>query len=90
MESYEREEQGGERHFYARPKFCQFCADKNIAIDYKQIEVMRRLVSDNGRIRPRRQTGTCAKHQRILAQEIKRARNIALLPYTGDQMESDR
>jgi small subunit ribosomal protein S18 len=76
-------EQGQERRYYARPKICQFCADKQMAIDYKQGDVLRRFVTDDGKIRPRRQTGTCAKHQRILAAAIKRARQIALLPFTG-------
>ncbi|HWQ84273.1 MAG TPA: 30S ribosomal protein S18 [Anaerolineales bacterium] len=72
------------RRFFARPRECQFCADKNAVIDYKQSEVLRRFVSDDGKIRPRRQTGTCAKHQRALAQAIKRARHLALLPYSGE------
>jgi small subunit ribosomal protein S18 len=76
-------EQGGERRYFARPKICQFCADKALAIDYKQGEVLRRFITEEGKIRPRRQTGTCAKHQRVLAGAIKRARQIALLPFTG-------
>jgi small subunit ribosomal protein S18 len=76
-------EQGQERRYYARPKICQFCADKTMAIDYKQGDVLRRFVTEEGKIRPRRQTGTCAKHQRALATAIKRARQIALLPFTG-------
>jgi small subunit ribosomal protein S18 len=79
------EQQGGYgRHYVARPKFCQFCVDKNIDINYKNIETLRRFVTDDGRIRPRRQTGTCAKHQRALAGEVKRARHIALLPFTSE------
>jgi small subunit ribosomal protein S18 len=58
--------------------------DKHATIDYKQVEVLRRFVTDDGKIRPRRQTGTCAKHQRALAQAIKRARHIALLPFAGE------
>jgi small subunit ribosomal protein S18 len=83
-------EQGSERRYYARPKVCQFCADKHMAIDYKQAEVLRRFVTDEGKIRPRRQTGTCAKHQRELANAIKRSRHIALLPYTGRAFDDDR
>ena len=83
-------EQTSERRYYARPKFCQFCADKHLAIDYKQADILRRFVTEEGKIRPRRQTGTCAKHQRILAGVIKRARHIALLPYTGRSFEEDR
>lgn len=78
-------EQGQERRYFARPKICQFCADKHLAIDYKQVDVLRRFVTDDGKIRPRRQTGTCAKHQRPLAVAVKRARHIALLPYTGKE-----
>ncbi len=77
------EMQGG-RRFFARPRECQFCTDKSATIDYKQAEALRRFVSDDGKIRPRRQTGTCAKHQRELARAIKRARHIALLPFAGE------
>ena len=80
-------EQGGERRYYARPKICQFCADKHLAIDYKQSDILRRFVTDEGKIRPRRQTGTCAKHQRALATAIKRARQIGLLSFTGHSDE---
>ena len=83
-------EQSGERRFYARPKICQFCSDKNMAIDYKQGEALRRFVTEDGKIRPRRQTGTCAKHQRALANAIKRARHIALLPYASKGWEIDK
>ncbi|MFM8320155.1 MAG: 30S ribosomal protein S18 [Chloroflexota bacterium] len=78
------EGQGGPRRFFNRPRECQFCADKNAVIDYKQSEALRRFVTDDGKIRPRRQTGTCAKHQRELAVAIKRARHVALLPYSGE------
>jgi small subunit ribosomal protein S18 len=53
-------------------------------IDYKQIEILRRYVTESGKIRPRRQSGACAKHQRELARAIKRARHLALLPFTGE------
>lgn len=72
------------RRYIARPKICQFCADKNLKIDYKAADMLRRFVSEDGKIRPRRQTGTCARHQRELARAIKRARHIALLPYVGE------
>ena len=68
------------RKFISRPKFCHFCSDKSIKIDYKNYELLRRYVTEDGKIRPRRQTGTCARHQRELATAIKRARHIALLP----------
>lgn len=72
------------RRYYTRPRVCQFCTDHNLVIDYKQHEILRRFVSEDGKIRPRRQTGTCAKHQRQLARAIKRARHLALLPFTGE------
>ena len=75
---------GGGRRYVARPKICQFCADKNTIIDYKAGDMLRRFVSEDGKIRPRRQTGTCARHQRELARAIKRARHIALLPFSSE------
>jgi small subunit ribosomal protein S18 len=75
---------GGPRRFTPRPKICQFCADKNAKIDYKAADMLRRFVTEEGKIRPRRQTGTCARHQRALARAIKRARYIALLSYVGE------
>lgn len=81
----ENERFSGSRRYVSKPKICQFCADKSIEIDYKQVDMLRRLVTEDGRIRPRRQTGTCARHQRALAGAIKRARHIALLPFTGER-----
>lgn len=78
------EAQPGGRRFFTRPRECVFCTDKNAVIDYKLVDVLRRFITDDGKIRPRRQTGTCAKHQRELARAIKRSRHIALLPYTGE------
>jgi small subunit ribosomal protein S18 len=75
----------GGRRYVARPKICQFCADKNINIDYKSSDMMRRFVTEEGKIRPRRQTGTCARHQRELARAVKRARHIALLPFVAER-----
>lgn len=77
----------GPRRYSARPKICQFCADKNLEIDYKAADMLRRYVTEDGKIRPRRQTGTCAKHQRALANAIKRARHIALLPFVGESLQ---
>ena len=77
-------EQSSGRRYVSRPKFCQFCVDKNIEINYKQIDLLHRFVSEDGKIRPRRQTGTCARHQRELAKSIKHARHIALLPYVSE------
>lgn len=64
-----------------KKKICRFCHNKDLTIDYKKIDVLERFITDRGKILPRRITGTCAKHQRALAQEIKRARMIALLPF---------
>jgi small subunit ribosomal protein S18 len=72
------------RRYYSRPRVCQFCTDRNAVIDYKQADALRRFITESGKIRPRRQTGTCAKHQRALARAIKRARHLALLPFTGE------
>jgi small subunit ribosomal protein S18 len=72
------------RRRYYRPRTCQFCTDQSVVIDYKNTDLLRRFVHEDGKIRPRRQTGTCAKHQRSLAKAIKRARHIALLPFAGE------
>ena len=73
------------RRFVFKPKVCPFCADK-LEIDYKNVSRLRRYVSERGRIEARRRTGVCAKHQRRLALAIKRARYLALLPYTPDHI----
>lgn len=75
---------GGGRRFYSHPRVCLFCTDHSVTLDYKNVDLLRRFVSEDGKIRPRRQTGTCAKHQRDVAQAVKRARHLALLQYTGD------
>ena len=67
-----------------RKKVCQFCADKTETIDYKDVELLKRFISANGKIIPRRVTGTRAKYQRMLATAIKRARQMALLPYVSE------
>lgn len=72
------------KRYYSRSKVCQFCNDKKIIIDYKNADLLRRYVDDAGKIRPRRQTGACAKHQREIAKAVKNARHIALLPFSGD------
>lgn len=74
----------GRRSFGRRPRFCSFCGEKTRVIDYKQVDLLRRYVTDQGKIRGRRQTGTCARHQRMLSQAIKRSRQMALLPYAGE------
>ena len=76
-----------ERNFRARKprrKVCSFCVDKVEAIDYKDVATLKKYVSERGKILPRRMTGTCARHQRELTTAIKRARQIALLPYVSD------
>ena len=67
--------------YIPRRKVCSFCRDKVENIDYKDPVQLRNYISDRGKIEPRRRTGTCAKHQRLLAVSIKRARHLALLPY---------
>ena len=71
---------GGRR----RKKVCVYCADKNAVIDYKDVNKLKRYISERGKILPRRITGNCAKHQRALTVAIKRARHIALMPYIVD------
>jgi small subunit ribosomal protein S18 len=76
---------GGGGRFFQRRKVCQFCVDKIGRVDYKDIPRIRRMVSDRAKIEPRRKTGTCAWHQRSLTTAIKRARHMALLPFTSSQ-----
>jgi small subunit ribosomal protein S18 len=66
-----------------KKKYCQFCADKTVNIDYKDIALLRKFVSDRGKIRARRVTGNCAQHQRRVATAVKNAREMALLPYSA-------
>jgi len=70
------------KRFTPRRKFCRFCADKDLPLDYKRPDILRDFVTERGKIIARRITGTCAKHQRRLTNEIKRARQMALLFYT--------
>jgi len=67
-----------------RKKVCQFCADKAETIDYKDVEKLRKYVTERGKILPKIITGTCAMHQRAVTTAVKRARIVALLPYTAD------
>ncbi len=67
-----------------RRKVCYFCTTRGVVIDYKDVDQMRKFMSDRGKIMPRRRTGTCPKHQRELARQIKKAREIALVPYCID------
>ena len=75
-----RRRSGGVR----RRKVCQFCAEKTSEIDYKDVETLSKYVTERGKILPKRITGTCAMHQRELTRAIKRARIVALMPYTQD------
>ena len=71
------------RRVYHRRKVCRFCADTSLEINYKDPKSLRYFITERGKIIPRRLSGCCAKHQRTLTHEIKRARTIALLPYVG-------
>lgn len=68
--------------YYPRKKFCRFCTDPSLVVDYKNYELLKSFLSERAKIQPRRITGTCAKHQRQLSRAIKRARHVALLPFT--------
>ncbi len=86
---------GGPRGAYAGPggrrprrKVCTFCVDKVQRIDFKDVGRIRRYISERGKIDPRRKSGTCAKHQRMLTAALKRARHMAMLPYTADHVRA--
>jgi small subunit ribosomal protein S18 len=74
----------GKRYFFRRRKVCKFCADKIDYVDYKDVKLLSGFVPERGKVLPRRMFGTCAEHQRKLTLAIKRARNIALLPFAAD------
>ena len=82
-ETQERRERPSRPRGRGRRKVCQFCADKVEHIDYKSYP-LRKFLAESGKILPKRMSGTCAKHQRELTVAIKRARHLALLPYTGE------
>ncbi|MBS1327378.1 MAG: 30S ribosomal protein S18 [Oscillospiraceae bacterium] len=83
--AFERSERpGGRGGRKGRRKVCQFCVDKIDSIDYKDVARLRRFMSERAKILPRRVTGTCARHQRDLTVAIKRARQIALLPFVSE------
>jgi len=77
-------DKGGRPNRKSRKKVCAFCVDKVESIDYKDVAKLRKFTSDRAKILPRRVTGTCARHQRELTTAIKRARQVALMPYTSD------
>ncbi len=83
-DSYDKEGRGGMRMRRARRKVCSFCVDKVTDIDYKEVAKIRKYISERGKILPRRISGNCAKHQRQVTAAIKRARVVALLPYTAE------
>ncbi|WP_051305587.1 30S ribosomal protein S18 [Desulfogranum mediterraneum] len=71
------------KKIFSRRRVCRFCTDKEIIIDYRDPKTLRNFVTERGKIIPRRIYGTCASHQRQLTEAVKRARQLALLPYTG-------
>ena len=75
-------EKGARKRGFARRKVCRFCADKNVAIDYKDPQTLKYFITDRGKIIPRRISGNCASHQRKVSTAVKRARMIALMPFT--------
>ena len=75
---------GGKRQYFRKKKVCRFCVDHVDFIDYKKAEMLQPFVQERGKILPRRMTGTCSRHQRWLGEAIKRARNIALLPFATE------
>ena len=75
-------DKGPRKRTFARRKVCRFCADKNVAIDYKDPQTLKYFITDRGKVIPRRISGNCARHQRKVSVAIKRARMIALLPFT--------
>lgn len=81
------EERGGRGRFFRKPKVDPFEADKSLKIDYKDVDLLKRFLTPEGKIRPRRQTGVTARNQRKLARAIKRARHLALLSYTDQSTD---
>jgi small subunit ribosomal protein S18 len=75
---------GPKRQFFRKKKVCRFCVERVDFIDYKKVEMLQPFLQERGKILPRRMTGTCSRHQRWLGEAIKRARNIALLPFATE------
>jgi small subunit ribosomal protein S18 len=73
-----------QKKVFSRRRVCRFCTDKDVVIDYKDAKTLKNFVTERGKIIPRRIYGTCAKHQRQLTEAVKRARQLALLPYMGN------
>jgi len=76
----------GGRRYFSRPRSCQFCSDPELKIYYRNTQLLSSFINREGKIRPRRQTGTCAKHQRKIAVAVKRARHMALLQFAGESL----
>jgi|SRR5215472_133356 len=74
---------GGRKQYFRRRKVCKFCEEKIDVIDYKDVRLVSQFISDRGKILPRRLTGTCSPHQRLLTVAIKRARNLAFIPFAS-------
>ena len=87
MSDRPRDRRQGRNRYYRRPKVDPFEADKSLKIDYKDTELLKRFLTPEGKIRPRRQTGVNARNQRKLARAVKRARHLALLPYTDENLD---
>lgn len=77
---------GPRRQYRRRPRLCKFCAGKTTHINYKKHELLKRYIKESGKIRSRRETGNCAKHQRMVSGAIKRARHMALLPFAVERL----
>jgi small subunit ribosomal protein S18 len=80
----DQDDELGTSPYHRQRNICAFCVESVKQIDYKQYDTLRRYLTEHGRIKPRRQTGTCARHQRSLATAVKRARHLALLPFVVD------
>ena len=77
---------GGGGGGFRRPRGCEFCKAKTDVVDYKDAGLLRRYITDRAKMEPRRKVGTCARHQRVVSQAVKRARHVALLPFTGEHI----
>lgn len=85
-QSRDRRSSRSGRRFGRGRRQCQFCAEQIKEVNYKNLDLLKRYVTEQGKIRSRRQTGTCAKHQRMLARAVKRARHMAMLPFAADRL----
>ncbi len=77
---------GGGGGRFRRARGCEFCRGKVDVVDYKDAQLLRRYITERGKMEPRRKVGTCAKHQRTVSQAVKRARHLALIPYTAEHV----